>query len=145
MRISLGYMTRDEEISVLSGRDTLEIVSELEPQASIDEIAQVKNICREVEVSAEVTGYLMDIVERTRNDSRIRIGVSTRGAIAAYRAAQAAAGLEGRDYVLPEDIRRLAPRVLAHRLTLSGLSGSGEDLRVLEDILQSTPVPLEKL
>jgi len=87
----------------------------------------------------------MDIVERTRTDNRIRIGVSPRGAIAAYRAAQAAAGLEGRDYVLPEDIRRLAPRVLAHRLSLSGLSGSGEDLRILDDIIGSTPVPLENM
>jgi MoxR-like ATPase len=145
MRISLGYMTRDEEISVLAGRDTLDIVEELKPQTGLQEISQIKSVCRRVEVSADVVGYLMDIVERTRKDSRIRIGVSTRGAIAAYRAAQAAAGLDGRDFVLPEDIRRLAPRVLAHRLSLSGLAGTGEDLRILDDIITQTPVPLESL
>jgi MoxR-like ATPase len=143
MRLSLGYMTRDEEISVLSGRDTLEIVNELEPRTTLEEIQRLKKMCREVEVSADVVAYLMDIVERTRNDSRIRIGVSTRGAIAAYRAAQAAAGLEGRGFVLPEDIRRLAPRVLAHRLSLSGMTDTGEDLRILEEIIEATPVPLE--
>ena len=143
MRLSLGYMIRDEEMSVISGRDALDIVSDLEPQTSPDEISMIKKMCREVEVSADVVGYLMDIVERTRTDSRIRIGVSTRGAIAAYRAAQASAGLEGRDFALPEDIGRLATRVLAHRLSLSGISGAGEDVSIIEDIISSTPVPLE--
>ena len=145
MRLSLGYMTRGEEISVLSGRDTLDIVGELEPQTSPGEIRGFKELCRGIEVSDEVVGYLMDIVEKTRNDNRIRIGVSTRGAIAAYRAAQAAAGLEGRSFVLPEDVRRLAPRVLSHRLSLSGISATGEDINILDDIISTTPVPLEKL
>ena len=86
----------------------------------------------------------MDIVQRTRSDSRIRTGVSTRGAIAAYRAAQAVAWLEGRDFALPEDVGRLAPKVLSHRLSLSGMSGTGEDLHIIEDIIRSTPVPLEE-
>ena len=144
MRLSLGYMTREEEMSVLSGRDTMDIVNELEPRTSPDEIARIRDLCRSgVEISADVAGYLMDIVERTRNDSRIRIGISTRGAIAAYRAAQATAALEGRTFVLPEDIRRHATRVFAHRLSLTGISGTGEDISILEDIIQSTPVPLE--
>ena len=145
MRLSLGYMTRSEEISVIAGRDTLDVVNELKQQTTPEEVSRLKIMCREVEVSADVAGYLMDIIERTRNDNRIRIGVSTRGAIALYRAAQASAALEGRDFALPEDIRRLAPRMLAHRLLLSGMSGFGEDIRVIEDIIQSTPVPLEKI
>ena len=145
MRLSLGYMTRDEELSVLAGRDAMDIVDELKPQTSPEEIARFRGMCREVEISHDVAGYLMDIVERTRKDSRIRTGVSTRGAIAAYRAAQATAGLEGRGFVLPEDIRRLAPDVLAHRLSLSGMSGVGEDLIILEDIIRATPVPLEDI
>ena len=145
MRISLGYMTRSEEISVVSGRDTIDIVDELEPQTTLDEILQLQKSCREIEVSGDVAGYLMDIVERTRQDGRIRIGVSTRGALAAYHAAQAAAGLDGRDFVLPEDIKRLAPHVLAHRLSLSGIPNTGDDVRILEDIIKSVPVPLEKV
>ena len=145
MRISLGYMTREEEMSVLAGRDTMEIVEELEPQTSHEEIAQLKKMCRDVEVSKEVTGYLMDIVEATRKDNRIRIGVSTRGAIAAYHAAQAIAALEGRDFVLPEDIRRLAPQIFAHRLSLAGISGSGEDISILDEIIDSIAVPLEDI
>ena len=145
MRISLGYMTREEEISVLSGRDTMDIANDLEQQTSLEEILQFKSMCRNVEVSPDVVEYLMDIVEKTRNDSRIHIGISTRGAIAAYRAAQATAGLSGRDFVLPEDIRRLAPRVLAHRLSLSGMTSAGEDRKILEDIINATPVPLENV
>ena len=145
MRISLGYMTRDEEMSVLSGKDTMDIVNELTPQTSQDEISMFRKMCRQIEVSEDVAGYLMDIVDRTRNDGRIRIGVSTRGALAAFHAEQALAGLEGRDFVLPEDIRKLAPSVFAHRLSLSGISGAGEDVRILEDIIQSTPVPLEEI
>ena len=143
MRLSLGYMTRDEELSVLSGKDTLDIVEELEPQTSQDEIINLRETCRNIEISNDVAAYLMDIIERTREDNRIRIGVSTRGAIAAYHAAQAAAGLEGRSYVLPEDIRKIALKVLPHRLSLSGLSGTGEDLEILQDIIKETPVPLE--
>jgi len=143
MRLSLGYMTRSEELSVLSGKDTLDIVEELEPQTAQEEIIKLRDICRQIEISADVAGYLMDIIERTRNDNRIRIGVSTRGAIAAYHAAQAVAGLEGRSYALPEDIRRVALKVLSHRLSLSGLSGTGEDQAILQEIIDETPVPLE--
>ena len=145
MRLSLGYMTRAEELSVLSGRDTLDIVDELEPQTTHEEIMRLRGMCREVEVSPEVAGYLMDIVERTRRDNRIRIGVSTRGAIAAYRAAQAAAGLDGRRFVLPEDVIRVAVKVLAHRLSLAGIYAAGEDIAVLESIISAVPVPLEEL
>ena len=144
MRLSLGYMTRNEELSVISGRDAPDIINELQPQTTAEEVSQITKICHKVEVSADVAGYLMDIVERTRNDNRIRIGVSTRGAIAAYRAIQAAAALEGRDYALPEDVRNLAPKMLAHRLTLSGISSTGEDTHILEDIIGSIPVPLEE-
>jgi len=145
MRLSLGYMTRDEELSVISGRDAPEIINELKPQTTAEEVSRIVKICRQVEVSADVAGYLMDIVERTRKDKRIRTGVSTRGAIAAYHAIQAAAALDGRDYALPEDIRKLAPQILAHRLTLSGISGTGEDMQILENIIESIPVPLEEI
>ena len=145
MRLSLGYMTREEEISVLRGRDTVDIVAELETKTSAPEIARLKEMCREVEVSRDVVNYLMDIVEKTRNDNRVRIGVSTRGAIAAYRAIQAAAALDGREYALPEDVVKIAPCVLSHRLALAGIAGSGEDAKIFANILESVPVPLEKV
>ena len=145
MRLSLGYMTREEEISVLEGRDTADIVAGLEAKTSVEEVLRLKALCREIEVSVDTVGYLMDIIEKTRSDNRVRIGVSTRGAIAAYRAAQATAALEGRKYVLPEDIRRIAPYVLSHRLSLVGISGTGEDSRIFAEMLESVPVPLEKI
>jgi len=143
MRISLGYMERNEEISVIQGRDTLDIINELEANITPEETTRIKELCREIEVSKDVVAYLQDIVEKTRNNERIRIGISTRGAIAAYRAAQATAALEGRNFVLPEDIQRILPQVFAHRLTLAGITSTGDDTLIIKDIINSTPVPLE--
>jgi len=145
MRLSLGYMSRSEEISVLSGKDPAEVLETLPVRTTADETAGLKKACAEVEVSPEVLSYLMDIIESTRKDNRISIGVSTRGALAAYRAAKAAAALEGRTYVIPEDIKGIAGCVLAHRLSVAGISGTGEDISILEELVNSTPVPLEKL
>jgi len=143
MRLSLGYMTRDEELSVISGEDTLDIVETLEQLTSSEEILRLQDMCKQIEVGSAVKDYIMDIVEATRTHNRVRIGVSTRGAIALYRAAQAGAGLEGRNFAVPEDVQRLATKVLAHRLSLAGLSGTGEDNAIMEDIIKSVPVPLE--
>ena len=92
MRLSLGYMTREEELTVLSGRDTLDIIDEIEVQTTPEEISKLRDMCREVEVSPEAAGYLMDIVERTRRDNRICMACSRRATVPA---AQAAAGLRG--------------------------------------------------
>ena len=143
MRLSLGYMTRAEELSVISGEDTLDIVQQLESCARADELTMLKQRCKDIEVGDAVKDYIMDIVEATRGHNRIGIGVSTRGAIALYRAVQAAAGLQGRSFSTPEDVQRFAPGVLAHRLSLSGMSGSGEDLAIMDEIIRSTSVPLE--
>jgi len=143
MRLSLGYMAREEELSVISGEDTLDIIESLVQLTTAEEILMMKELCRKVEVGSAVKEYIMDIVEATRNHNRVRIGVSTRGAIALYRAVQAAAGLEGRSFSVPEDVQRLASKVLSHRLSLSGLSGTGEDSAIIEDIVKSTAVPLE--
>ena len=142
MRLSLGYMTRDEELSVLSGRDTLDIVQELEPQTTIDEISGVKNELRKVEVSSESAGYLMDVVERTRRDDRFAAGVSARGALALYKASQVNAAFAGRAFVIPEDVRDLAPHVLAHRI-IAGNQSSDAVLDCLDELIQQIPAPLE--
>jgi MoxR-like ATPase len=145
MRLSLGYMTREEELSVISGEDTIDIVGQLEQRTTNEEILQLKGVCKQIEVSDAVRGYIMDVIEATRNHNRIRIGVSTRGAIALYHAVQAAAGLDGREFAIPEDVKRLAPKILAHRIALNGLAGSREDCKVIDEILEAVQVPLEKV
>ena len=90
-------------------------------------------------------GYLMDIVEATRQASNFTSGVSTRGGIALYKASQVTAALRGREYVIPEDVKYAAPFVLAHRLTLGGGLKTGAAERMLRQILEDVAVPLESV
>ena len=144
MRLSLGYMERSQELAVLSGEDTGKIVAGLQAVVSEEETAAAKRDIEAVEVSADVTEYIMDIVTESRNDSRIRIGVSTRGALALYKASQAAAALAGRNYVIPEDVKRLAPAVLAHRIVTVGGSARKESEAIIRELTGNCRVPLEK-
>ena len=109
MKLSLGYMTREQEMEVLGRRKpAAELLLELEPVFTPQEISELKQEFLQVRMEKDVLGYLMDIVERTRKESRFVTGVSTRGAIALYKASQVTAAFSGRDYVMPEDILKMA-------------------------------------
>ena len=144
MRLSLGYMTREEELSVLRSRPSIEKLEDLQAVVSMEETEALKKQITEVEVTEEVAGYLMDIVEATRKDDHFAAGVSTRGAIALYRASQCLAALSGRSFVIPEDIRSLALPVLSHRLVQSGAL-SRDSSQALSYLLEQVQVPLEKI
>lgn len=144
MRLSMGYMTREQEIQVISGASTLKLLESLECVVSQDETAQLFSEYHQVSVSDDVVEYIMDIIEATRNNNTMQMGVSTRGAIALYKASQITAAMNGRDYVIPEDVKQEAVPVLAHRIT-SGLSDSSDSIRFIEKILTEIPVPLETL
>jgi len=144
MRLALGYMDREEELAVLRRRDTVDIIGDIEPVVSDADTAWVRAHYREVQVSDAVAGYLMDLVEGTRKGD-FSCGVSTRGAIALFKAVQASAALAGRDYALPEDIRRMASCVLSHRVTAgSGLKRADAEARLMY-LVDQIPVPVEKL
>ena len=143
MRLSLGYMQREDELLVLRSDDTVSIVEQLTQQVTDEQTQQLKEAVKRVSVSDDIMGYIMDIVEATRNHKHIRIGVSTRGALALYKAAQAAAALSGRNYVTPQDVKMLAPCILAHRLTMSSSVRRGEAETLIQDILDNVKVPLE--
>ena len=142
MRISLGYMQREQEKSVVVRPSTLDVVRSLEQAVTPEETAYVRQAYTEVTMREDVLDYFMDIIESTRNSRSVR-GVSTRGAIALYKASQATAAMSGRDYVIPEDIQRTAPYVLAHRIS----TGTQLSLHAAEEYLQSLmegiQVPLE--
>ena len=143
MRLSMGYMTREQELAVISRRSTLALVEELEQVVSYEETVQLQREFHEVAVSNDVAGYILDLVSVTRYASELVNGVSTRGAIALYKAAQVTAALEGRDYVIPEDVVREALPVLAHRV--SSASGSKKDAEnYLRKKVGDVVVPLEK-
>lgn len=144
MRLSMGYMTRQQELSVISRTSTLALVEELSQTVTPEETAAVREEISKVTVSEDVAGYIMDIVEATRNTGELVNGVSTRGAIALYKAAQVTAAMEGRSYVIPEDVVREAVPVLAHRV--SSVTGSRKDAEgYLKRRLSEAAVPLEKL
>ena len=143
MRLSMGYMTREQELAVISRRSTLALVEELEQVVTWEETAELQREFHEVEVSPDVACYILDLVSVTRYASELVNGVSTRGAIALYKAAQVTAALEGRDYVIPEDVVREALPVLAHRV--SAASGSKKDAEnYLRKKIGDVVVPLEK-
>lgn len=143
MRLSLGYMTREQELEVLSRPSAQTVLNELQAVVTPEETAYVRTAYREVKVSEEVKHYLMDIVEATRTQSGFVSGVSTRGALALYQAAQAYASLQGREYVIPEDIKGLAPAVLSHRISLgSSMNAEAAALR-MRKLLAEITVPLE--
>jgi len=116
MRISVGYPSRDEERRVLQSHRSGEPVDALQSVVSCDDIAQLQQAVREVRFDESLDNYLLDIVHATRDSEELHVGVSTRGALSLYRAAQAAALFAGRDYVVPDDIKHLAAVALSHRV-----------------------------
>lgn len=145
MRLSLGYMERAQELEVIARPSTEAVLDQLTQAVTPEETAYVRSAYTEVAVAPAVRDYLMDLIEATRRESSFLCGVSTRGAIALYKAAQATAALQGRDYVIPEDVKDVAPDVLCHRLSLgSGMTAEAAASR-LQGVLNSVPVPLETL
>ena len=145
MKLSLGYMTREQEMEVLGRRKpAAELLLELEPVFTPQEIAELKQEFLQVRMEKDVLGYLMDIVERTRKESRFVTGVTTRGATALYKASQVTAAFSGRDYVMPEDILKMAPHVLSHRILSRGSESFEDAKKYLNRLLEEIPVPLEK-
>lgn len=144
MRLSMGYMTRSQELAVIARPSTLTLVEELDQVVTAEETAELQHSFHGVTVSEDVAGFIMDIVAATRDTRELVNGVSTRGAIALYKAAQVTAAMEGRDYVIPEDVIREAIPVLAHRI--SATSGSKADAEeYLKRKMDQCIVPLEKL
>ena len=119
---------------------TLVLVEDLKQVVTAEETAACMEQFHQVRVSEDVANYMLDIVDRTRKDSAMLTGVSTRGAMALYRACQVTAALEGRDYVIPEDVKREAVAVLAHRLSSDNSVNSEH---YIKKILGEVPVPTE--
>jgi MoxR-like ATPase len=145
IRISMGYPGRDDERRVLTSHRQGEPVQELESVVESDQVVALQEAVRNVAVEDSVGDYLLDIVERTRQSDDLRMGVSTRGALSLYRAAQALALIEGRAFVVPDDVKRLAPLVLSHRVILKGFLRTGQREAaeaVIRRLVDQTTVPI---
>ncbi len=145
MRLSLGYMDREQEMGVLSRVSTVDIINSLTQKVTREETEYVRREYVNVRMSEPVLGYLMDIIEATRNHTSFVTGVSTRGGMALHKASQVIAAFRGREYVIPEDVKYVAPYVLAHRLTSGSGTSARESLRFLSEILETVKVPLEEI
>ena len=143
VRLTLGYPAADEELEVLYSQNDGHPYDRLVSVASCDEIIALQEAVKHVKVERSVGEYILRLVGATRSDVRLRLGVSPRGSLTLYRTAQVRALLDGRDYVLPEDVRALALPVLSHRLLLdtkARYSGLQPDA-IVEQLLEQTPVP----
>ena len=145
LRVRVGYPSAEEEQAILHRFKNDEPLDILQPVASAEEVVALQQAIRQVSWQPEVERYLLAIVRATRAHSSVNLGVSPRGTLALYRACEAYAAMQGRDYVQPDDVKRLAPGVLAHRLlttTRARLRG-GESAAIIQEILEATPVPVE--
>jgi MoxR-like ATPase len=144
VRISMGYPDRAAERQVLSSHREGEPVNQLEPVLSGPQVTALQQEVRQVTVEESLADYLLDIVEATRRCADLQVGVSTRGALSLYRAAQALALISGRRYVVPDDVKRLTRPVLAHRVVMRGfVQGVGREAAeaVIERVVEEVSVP----
>lgn len=118
--LSLGYPSFEEELQMLEKQLNPTLVEELEPCVSLQDVKDLQKEVFSVRVAPEIQKYIVNLINASRQDDDIALGVSPRGTIALQKASQALAFLEGRDYVIPDDIKFLAPCVLSHRLIPAG-------------------------
>lgn len=143
IRLKLGYPDRPAERLILSGHRNGEPIDQLKPVLQGDEVVTLQRAVRQVRVDDTLSDYLLDLIEATRDHADVQLGASTRAALGLYRASQALALVEGRSYVIPDDIKHLARPVIAHRLVLRRARAGHIDAAnsLIDDLVRQTPVP----
>ncbi len=141
--LSLGYPDPDVEAAILYAQAESHPLDSLQPVTTGNTIVAIQQAVRRVRVDESLSKYIVAITNRTRSDTRFKLGVSPRGSLMLFRAAQAAAYLDGRDYTLPDDVQKLAPHVLAHRVMLTSKSkyGGVDKRTAIEELLKDVTVP----
>jgi MoxR-like ATPase len=144
MRISIGYPNRTDELQVLATHNDGEPIDHLKSVISRDQIKTLQDEVRQVRIDPRIQEYLLDIVHATRTAIEFAVGVSTRGALSLYRAAQAYAFIEGRDFCVPDDVKTLAVPILSHRVQTKSFQAQGQrefQEAILRRILEEVPAP----
>jgi MoxR-like ATPase len=147
MRLKIGYPSAESEKEILQEFAESDPLPNIKPVMTGPEVVEIQNRVRRVKVDEELVNYTLAIVEKTRQHEYLSLGVSPRGSMSLYRAAQALAFLEGRNYCVPDDFKRLILPVFSHRCVVSSryistLKKSDQTATLLEEIINSTPVPL---
>jgi MoxR-like ATPase len=142
LRLRIGYPKAMEEIVILDEQKRTHPIDSIGQVLGIDELRQMQGAVKEVYVDQAVAEYVVRLVTGTREHPDVYLGASPRGSIALYRAAQAFAAMDGRDYVIPDDVKALAVAVLAHRLIVKSQASLREvdPDRIVREILEQTPI-----
>jgi MoxR-like ATPase len=144
LRIEIGYPDREFELLALTQHRSGEPVDRIESVITGQDVVAIQNAVRNVRVDDSINDYLLDIIAATRSHPDLEMGVSTRGALTLYRAAQSLAYVEGRDYAIPDDVKELCVPVLAHRVQCKSVLREGQRQRaivILHQILDQIAVP----
>lgn len=143
LRVRMGYPNPSEEMRVLSEQQVRHPIESLKPIVTVNELLDAIEEIRQVYVSPTIQRYIIDLVGRTRQSGDVYLGASPRGSLALFRAGQARAALQGRDHVLPDDIKALAVPVLGHRVIVSPAARLRELSadRIVQEIVYTAPVP----
>ena len=144
MRFSLGYPSLDEELKMLEMLQRRHPIDDVQPVVSDEDLVAAQRAVREVHVDEKVRRYLTQIVHQTRSCEDLSLGGSPRASIALFRCAQALAAVSGRNYVLPDDVKKIAPPVLTHRVIVRPESRLRKmtAAAIVEDLIEDVPVPV---
>lgn len=146
MQLSMGYPTIEEEFNILKKFREVNPILDLKSVVSAAEILEARKVFTRVYISDDVINYILAIVNETRNNENIELGISPRGSMALFRGVQAYAAIQGRDYVLPDDVKKLVKPIFMHRIMLNGYSSNGKiKEQVLDDILTKIAPPVENI
>ncbi len=143
VQLELGYPDAETEVQILYAQAESHPLDHLQPVLTREDVLELQEMVRKVHVEQIVSHYMVEIVRQTRQDARLKLGVSPRGSLMLFRASQAAALAAGRDYVLPDDVQRLAPYVLSHRIMMTSKAkyGGVSTKDVVAEILGRVKVP----
>lgn len=144
MELSMGFPTEEEEVQMLERFWQKNPLEKLTAVCTKEELLEMQNNIQEVEVGSSVKQYLVQVIQSTRKNEKIAVGVSPRGTLALFRSAQSYAAINGRNYVIPEDIKYIAPYVMSHRITAgSGFYNSEEKMVLVQECIRAVEVPTE--
>lgn len=147
MRLKIGYPRAESEKEILRNFADSEPLAKISPVMAAEELVEIQQAVRRVTVDDQLVNYTLAVVEKTRQHEYLSLGVSPRGSMMLYRAAQALALIEGRGYCIPDDLKRLVLPVFAHRCVVSSryvstLKKADQAEAILKEIVEATPVPL---
>jgi MoxR-like ATPase len=147
MRVSLGYPTPEEQMSILDAQQYAHPIEALRQVTHTAELVEMQEQLKSVYADPLVKQYIVQLVDHTRKRTDVYLGASPRGALTLYRTAQARAAVHGRDYVIPDDIKALAAATLGHRIIISPAARikGATSADILDELLRTTPVPGAKV